>query len=567
MSLLNITSGILLFAAWAGIYAGLDKLAGSFYFLLLLTASLYFNSFCQVTNAEDSRPVSMLLRRNISRSNAQIILKAGGALAVFATCLYVLVEIYWLTLGFNLTVYDSFNFRILYLAVHLLLVFYAVFAVRTMQTSEKPDATIQWYRSLAYLAVYQASIFALFIFTSYLPESEIQTLIKVVDLGFFSVFIAMALLSAEILTATIRSLRLTAAGQARAELPVPFFISFFSAENSIKHSLVCSIESISGVNVSRSEIVSFSLQILEPVLIITFFAVWLTTAVVIVPPNQEAIFKQFGQITGSASAKPGLHLKLPWPFSTSELYEPYQIRTLNIGFEPDPKQRHIIWTKAHSINYFHLIVGDGVEVVAIDCQLLYRINDLYKYVTSLQNPEEFISAAAYKHLTLETVSARFDEIIARDRKALADQLRIKIQAAMDAAGLGVSLVEVVFLAMHPPIEVAEAYEDVISAQIDKVTYVLKANTENTHKLFMNRATAKAQELEARSHAADVVARATGEAASFISRAAGYDVDPELEKYRLRLDRMQQLLAEKPFYVIDKTLMRSNDKLYLNLQNW
>ncbi len=567
MSLLDITTGILLIAAGSGMYAGLDKLAGSMFFLLLLAASLFFNNFCRFIARENNWPEALLVQRGIGRIKARAILKTAGAIAVLAVCLYLLISIYWLTLGFNLSVYDSFNSRIFYLAVHLFLVFYAVFAVRTMQTHKETNTSAQWYRSLGYLSLYQSVIFVLFILTSYIPEADSDLINKAVDYGFFSVFVILALLSAEILTATIRSIRITATGEGQSELPVPFFISFFAAEESIKRSLVRSIETISGVDVARSEIVAFGLNILEPVLIITLFAVWLTSAIVIIPPDKEAIFRQFGQISNAASAKPGLHFKLPWPFSTAELFEPYKIRTINIGFEPDPNQRHIIWTKAHAVNYFHLIVGDGVEVIAIDCQIMYRINNLYKYITSMQNPEEFISAAAYKFLTLKTVSARFDEIITRDRKMLADQLKIEIQTAIDAANMGVSLVEIVFLAMHPPIEVAEAYEDVISAQIDKVTYVLKANTENTHKIFMSRATARGQEFDARSQAANTFGRATGEAASFISRTAGFEVDPDLERFRLRLDRIQTLLGSKPIYVVDKSLMRSKDTMYLNLQTW
>ena len=353
---------------------------------------------------------------------------------------------------------------------------------------------------------YQSLIFAVFLLASYLPEAESDVLNAYVDYGFFSVFIGMALLGAEILTAAIRSLRQAFSGSIQTELPVPFFISFFAAENTIKKSLIRSIESISGIDVSRSEIIAFGLRILEPVLITAFLAVWLTSAIVIVPADQQAIFRHFGRITGSNAAGPGLHLKLPWPFATVELHRPHQIRTLNIGFEPDPKQKNIIWAKPHATNYFHLIVGNGVEIIAIDCQVLFRVDNLFRYVTSMQNPEEFIGATAYRHLTRETVAAGFDEIITRDRRILADQLRRNIQVDLDAAGLGAAVVEVVFLAMHPPIEVAKAYEDVISAQTDKLTYVLKANTENTHKIFMSKANAHSKEFEARSYAANTLAK-------------------------------------------------------------
>ncbi len=567
MNLLNIVSGILFVTTGLGIYAGLDKLSGSFIFLALTVAGLYCNSFFALISREGNKPLALMMRRGINRGKADIVLRSTALFAVIAMCCLSFFKLYRLTQGLDLSVHDSFNNQIIYLVSQLFLLFFAVFAVRTVQSAKKPDDSIQWFRALGYLSFYQSLIFSLFAFASYLPEAESEIVAKIVDYGLFSVFVLIALLSAEMLTATVRSMRVALSGVGNDFLPVPFFIAFFAAEESIKTSLIKSIETISGVNIARSEIVAFGLRIFEPVLIFTLFAVWLITTVVIVPPDQEAVFRRFGQITGAAAARPGVYFKLPWPFSTAELHNPYQVRTLNVGFEPDPGQRHIIWTRSHAINYFNLIVGDGVEIISIDCQLMYRIDNLLKFVSSLQNPDEFISAAAYRHLTLETISARSDEIIARDRKLFADQLRRQIQKDLDAAELGVSIVEIVFLAMHPPTEVAGAFEDIISAQIDKLTYVLKANTENTHKIFMSRANAKSRELEAHSYAANVTAKAAGESSSFASRAAGFESDPDLEKFRLKLDRMQRLLAGKPIYVVDKTLLRSSDKIYLNLQNW
>ncbi len=567
MSLLDITTGVILLSAMAGISAGLDKLAGTLLYLALLVVSQYFNNLCRQLAGDDCWLQNHLMQRGFSRIQTGKTLRITGALAVAGLCGLLLYQVYLLSLGLNLTVYDSFNFRFFYLAVHLLLVFYAVFAVRTLNAHERPDASSRWYRGLGYLSGYQSLIFAVFLLTSYLPEAESDLLNTYIDYGFFSVFVCMALLGAEILTAASRSLRLALSDSDQVALPIPFFINFLAAEDTVKKSLIRSIETISGIDVARSEIVAFGLRILEPVLITAFLAVWLTSAIVIVPADQQAIFRHFGKISGSRAAGPGLHLKLPWPFATIELHRPKQIRTLNIGFEPDPKQRNIIWAKSHATNYFHLIVGNGVEIIAIDCQILFRVDDLFKYAISMQNPEEFISATAYRHLTRETVAAGFDEIITRDRRILADQLRRNIQAELDTTGLGATIVEVVFLAMHPPIEVAESYEDVISAQTDKLTYVLKATTENTHKLFMSKANAHSKEFEARSYAANTVAKAIGDASSFSSRSVAFEAEPDLEKFRLRIDRLQQLLGGKPFYVVDKTLMRSSDKLYLNLQTW
>jgi regulator of protease activity HflC (stomatin/prohibitin superfamily) len=294
--------------------------------------------------------------------------------------------------------------------------------------------------------------------------------------------------------------------------------------------------------------------------------IWLLTSLVIVGPDKEAIFSRFGAVVDKKAYGPGLYFKLPWPFTSAQIYDSYKIRILNIGFEPDPDQRHIIWTKAHALKYFDLVVGDGVEIIAIDCQIMFRIKNLHNYLFNMQNSDEFISSTAYKLLTQETVSAKFDDIITRDRRLLADQLKSQLQVAVDQENLGINIIEVVFLAMHPPLEVADAFEDVISAQIDKFTYEFRANTENSYKLSMNQALASGNVMEAEGYAAEHVAKAFGESSAFVSRSLGYQIDADLTRFRLRYECFQKILADKAIYVMDKSLMRKDDRIFLDIRS-
>ena len=181
------------------------------------------------------------------------------------------------------------------------------------------------------------------------------------------------------------------------------------------------------------------------------------------------------------SALPGVHFKLPWPLATVVFNDSKKIKTIDVGFEAGERQNHLIWAKQHSLTNVNLIVGDGVELINIDCRIYYRINNLVNYLNEMANPDDFIQSAAYKLLTLATVSSTFDDIISQDRALLANKIKEELQRNIDAMA-GIEIVEVVFLAIHPPLE-AGAFEDIISAQIDKPAYVLKAKTEREHKLI------------------------------------------------------------------------------------
>lgn len=567
MTLLNQITYAFTVLAGVALYGGLDKLAGLFLLLLFYSLFNLGNGILGDLNDPRSKLTAYIFRKrspdNRERPRFFLVVLANLTGLVFGG--FLLFQISMLSFGDSLSVYESSRKILFYLAVCAGLIFYSVFAVRSLQEKSPSDLEIRWFRAIGYFSGYHFVFFFVFLLSMMLPEVQADRMFLMVDYGFFLSFLTVGLLGGELIVGFARNI--VAIYQQRSDeflLPFPFFINFFAAEESLKASLVKSIETISGVDVSRSEIVAFCLKIFEPVCIVSVIIIWLITSIVIISPDREAVFLRFGQIAGEKVYGPGLYLKLPWPFTEIQLFEKGRVSTLNIGFEPDPEHRDIIWTKPHAVKYFDLIVGDGVEIIAIDCQVMYRVDDRYSYITALQNPEEFISASTYRLLTRETVSSKFDDIIARDRTILASLIREKLQQMVDEKKLGVKIVEVVFLAMHPPLEVADDFEDIISAQIDKLTYVLKANTENSFKLSMNRAMARGKELEAESHAANVVAKATGEASSFASRTLGYEIDPELTSFRLRSDRLQQVLEGKNLYIIDHSLMRKDDRIFLDV---
>ena len=147
---------------------------------------------------------------------------------------------------------------------------------------------------------------------------------------------------------------------------------------------------------------------------------------------------------------------------------------------------------------------------------------------------------------------------------LAEKLQNEIQKELDRRNSGMEIVKVVFLAMHPPIEIATSFEDVISAQLDKQTFEMYAQTESIHNRHMHTAFAEGEVLSAKGNAVTAVADASGQAQAFVSQSIGFNASPELAKFRLKLESLQKLVDSKKLYVIDKSLLRPNDRLMLRV---
>ncbi len=567
-----LTNTILLILLGSGIFAGLDKLLIITLYIGILVCSELLNRIAGSIRT-DSKLVTQTSKFFKDKYELAKIEKNLKSVLYFVSFLVwggLIAEIICLAAGHGLSVEDPLNSRLFCAGTYLILYFYSVFGIRSTQKDEHSKTLIpeaQWYRMLQYLSVYQF-IFALYFIAMNYIDEETCYIYKLFVIHDYSIFVILAYLFCLVCERLLDNYRILSAhlNNKVSKYEVPFFVSIIAASRSFKHSLIKTFELISGVDLSKSEMAGYIIDHIEPVTIIALLIFWLLSSIVIVPPDQEAVFYRMGKIVGSQAYKPGMHIKMPWPFESMVLHNPAQVKTMNIGFTPDPEKKHLIWSKAHSKENFFLLVGDGVEIVAVDMQLYYKVHDLYKYVTKIQNPEAYIEALTYKLLTQATVSQTFDGIVSLNRDSLISDLRKNLQTELDKADIGVTAVEIVILAIHPPLEVSTEYEDVISAQIDKQMLILKEKRESLNRLRMKEAFAINTELTAKAYAETTVANAIGEAKSFESRIIGYETDPELEQFRLKLDSLQKMAKTKNLYVIDKSFMRVNDRIMLNLQN-
>lgn len=166
MSLLNhITFGLTVLAG-IGLFSGLDKLVNIFLLLALMVLTNYYNQL-SVAVSNPALNVGAFLNRSGSlagnervRRGLAILINLG---AVFI-CAFALFKLSQLSLGLNLSVFESLERQGLYLSVSLALVFFAVFSMRTLQESNIADPAVQWFRALCYFSLCHAAVFALSIF-------------------------------------------------------------------------------------------------------------------------------------------------------------------------------------------------------------------------------------------------------------------------------------------------------------------------------------------------------------------------------------------------------------------
>jgi regulator of protease activity HflC (stomatin/prohibitin superfamily) len=292
--------------------------------------------------------------------------------------------------------------------------------------------------------------------------------------------------------------------------------------------------------------------------------VWASTLLVVVGPQEQGIRLRFGRLTSRVPVHPGLHLKWPWPLETVDRYPVTRVQTLALGYAGGPKDS-LLWGRRHAGEEYQLLLGDGRELVSVDATVSYHIRDVLAFAFGSQNPRETLDALAYRLLMRETVAIDLDRLLTADRAEFGRRFAVALQQACDAQGLGLEVVHVGFVSLHPPVAIAGAYEDVVSAEIERVTRAARARVSQETTIPATQAEAARVVREAEAEAARRLADAEGAAAGFRAALNAARASPELFRFRRRLEALEDGLADRSLFVVDHRLRTGAGELWIDVR--
>jgi len=286
--------------------------------------------------------------------------------------------------------------------------------------------------------------------------------------------------------------------------------------------------------------------------------VWLATSLTQVGIGEQGIRERFGQQVGDVLG-PGIHTGYPWPVDRVMRYPTKQLQLMQIGYmgELEGYRQDLIWTESHGVEEDRFVTASGRELISFDIDLYWRIDDILKYAYTCSNPEELLRSVAYKAIMLRTKATDTDTLLSRDRAELAEGLSEDIQVVCDAENLGIEIANVAIVSIHPPFEVADAYQAVVSAQVQRDTLAIQASTYRED--IIPAAYAQAQTLtdEASAYSAERIAVARGEATGFKLLAAEFSNEPFLFRFRRRIEALELGLGGKRLYIVNEEFLASD----------
>ncbi len=248
--------------------------------------------------------------------------------------------------------------------------------------------------------------------------------------------------------------------------------------------------------------------------------IWLSTCFVQIDAQQHGALFRLGKLHPKA-LEPGFHMTLPWPFDRVDIYDTNSVRRVTIGYVATGDQDNI-WTEDHGGEEYLLLLGDGNEMVSINLQIEFKIANLLDYISSSASPESMLQAQAYEIVTARTIATDLDSLLAADREAFSETFRQELTERIAPYGTGLEIVNVVLESIHPPVDIADVYQDIISAGID-AEYILLNAEADANSTVMN---AKKQNTQTVSNALSQkytdIANAQASVTEFMAAAAADD---------------------------------------------
>jgi len=244
------------------------------------------------------------------------------------------------------------------------------------------------------------------------------------------------------------------------------------------------------------------------------------------------------------------------------------VRTLNPGFNMTLPRPFEVLTKVNINNVRvvedrgHMLTEDE-NLVEFIYKVQYRINNAQHFLFRVRDPEITLRQAAESALRESVGTNSLDAILEGNART---KVRIEtqrvLQETLDLYQAGLQVTEFNLVDVNVPMQVREAYSDVIRAREDRERFTEEARVHANSVIPAARGNAARVEQEAAGYRASTIALAEGEASRFTQVLTEYQLAPEITRKRLYLETMESVMArnKKVFLDVDS----SGNILYLPL---
>ena len=334
-----------------------------------------------------------------------------------------------------------------------------------------------------------------------------------------------------------------------------------------------------GIDLRQNWVLQSVVRLLPAAIGTIVVCAWLLTGIVILGPEQRAVYERFGAPV--AVWQPGLHVALPWPFGKARAIDNGAVHQLIVSGSPEesaaasplvpadaqtPEQVNRLWDVVHQGETSQVIAGasgdrQNFQIVSADVRLDYRIglSDAAARA-SLYRAEDVpgtVRAIANREVVRYLASHTIDSLLETRQTLMADTLRRAVQTQLDRLSSGIDVVAVVIESVHPPAGASAAWHSVQAAQIRSEASVAQARGLAAQSLGDAQQQAETAVAQATAQAADITSAAQVQQTSFSADVIAAQAGGPAFVLEYYLHSLQKGLQNAHITVIDDRLVDGN----------
>ncbi len=288
--------------------------------------------------------------------------------------------------------------------------------------------------------------------------------------------------------------------------------------------------------------------------------------------GELGVVQQFGRRVLPLE-QPGLHYRLPYPLAWHVVIRPDELRRVEIGFrsvgqplaggetqEPAAYE----WNLQHRGGRYvaqpdesYVWTGDE-NLMDVNWIVHYRVTDAEAAVFALgisdgeggSKWDRLVRAAAETAFRTEMTRREADDLFTGAREQIAAAVVDRANKSLGQYKVGLTVVQVCFGDIHPPLEVVPAFRDVSSSLEEKEAAINEAQAYQVQTVAAARGQAAERVAAAEGFSAERTQRATGAASRFLAVAAAVAESPAVARTRLYLQTVETALAGRRKIILD-----------------
>lgn len=270
------------------------------------------------------------------------------------------------------------------------------------------------------------------------------------------------------------------------------------------------------------------------IIAVVVLVLWSLSGLYQVDSPERGVVKRFGAFSEQTTA--GLHWHIPWPIETNTIVNVDRIRTAEIGYRSDSRNRN------GSVPSEALMLSKDENIVDIKIAVQYQVSDVKKYLYAISDPDVTLRALTESALRETVGKNTMDFVLTEGRDQVVTKVKEITQAKLDAYHTGLIVTSLNLQDAQPPEQVQGAFADVVKAREDRERLINEAEAYANDILPKARGQAARQLEEARAYYDSVIARATGQASRFDSVLVEYKKAPKVTRERLYLEAITNVFG-------------------------